>query len=272
MAPYISDFRDYGDSSDWAGVSGAVSADGAPVAESPAKWLPERAAQVRANGRRDGFSSRLGGGGGSIAPYDANAGQRFRISMALHTTHDWVSRSPNYRPARLLVAFVAGTGKSFAIHALKDIVRNLLGRDGDSKLFAPAGVAAFHVGGPTGHRLLRVPTGKKAFGQIEPLKGDALRAAHDSLRRFAFLVGDERGMIGRARMGWLEYRASLDPPIASSGRSSHMGVDGSRESSRGRHPSSPFPLCGVLRYIRARARCQSRSSSGKRPWRCRSLR
>ena len=43
---------------------------------------------------------------------------------------------------------VAGTGNSYVIHALTDIVRNLLGRDGDAKVFAPTGVAAFQVGSP----------------------------------------------------------------------------------------------------------------------------
>ena len=123
MAQRLSDFRDYGEPRDWAAVSAAVSAAGAHGAEFSAKWIAERAAQVRATGRCDGCAPRSGGRGGSINPYDANAGQR-------------------------LAAGGAGTGKSFVIHAMADIVRNLLGCDGDAKDSPTTGVAPFQVGGP----------------------------------------------------------------------------------------------------------------------------
>ena len=89
-----------------------------------------------------------GGRGGSINPYDANAGQRLQIALGIQTIQDWVSRSPNYKPIRLLAACVTGTGKSFVTHSLTDLIRNLLGFDGDAKVFAHKGVAPFHVGGP----------------------------------------------------------------------------------------------------------------------------
>ena len=75
----------------------------------------------------------------------------------------------------------------------------------------PKGVSAFQVVGPAGRRLLRAPTGKKARGQLEPKKGDALREVQESIRHCALLVGDERWVIGRSMTGWLEYRAPLAP-------------------------------------------------------------
>ena len=72
-------------------------------------------------------------------------------------------------------------------------MRNLLVCEGAENVFAPTVVAAFQVGGPAGHRPLRVQTGRMAFGQLEPLKGDAMREAQEDLRRRALLVGDERG-------------------------------------------------------------------------------
>ena len=76
---------------------------------------------------------------------------------------------------------------------------------------APAGVAAFHFGDPKGIRRQRVPTGKKAPRRIDPVKGDALRAAQDNMCLCALLVGDERGAMGRAMTGWLKYHASVAP-------------------------------------------------------------
>ena len=200
VGPGISDFQDYGDSIDWPSVSGEVEEAGFPGPYASATWLPTRVAQVRATGSCEGFLPRPGGAGAGINTYDANPGQRFQIALVLQIIHEWVNGSADHRQLRLLTAGVSGAGKSFFPHALTDLVRKLLGFEGAAKVFAPTGVAAFQVGGPTGHRLLRVPTGKKAPGQLEPLKGDALREAQDNLRHCALLVGDERGVIGRSTM------------------------------------------------------------------------
>ena len=69
----------------------------------------------------------------------------------------------------------------------------------------------FRVGDSTGRSLLQLPTGKKAFGQIELLKGDAMRNVQGNLIRCARLIGDERGAIWRTRIGRKEYNASLAP-------------------------------------------------------------
>ena len=90
----------------------------------------------------------------------------------------------------------------------------------------------------TGHRLFRLPTGKKDLGQLEPLKGDALRAAQDNLRQCALLIGGERGMIGRTMLGWQEYNASLGPPAKNpqSDGSSSWGWEARRKFARGGPP------------------------------------
>ena len=144
-------------------------------------------------------------------PYDANPGQRFQIALALQTIQEWVDGSADYKKLRLLTAGVAGTGKSFVIQSLTGLVCKLLGFEGDANVFAPTGVAAFQAVGSAGHRLLRVPTGKKAPGQLDPIKGDALREVQENRRRCALLVGDERGVIGRSVTGRLDYHASLSP-------------------------------------------------------------
>ena len=52
---------------------------------------------------------------------------------------------------------------------------------------------------------------KKAFGQIHHLKGEGVREIHSDLNRCALIVGDERGMAGRAVLAWKEYRAAIAP-------------------------------------------------------------
>ena len=106
---------------------------------------------------------------------------------------------------------VAGAGKSFATHFLTDLARRLLGPDGAATVYAPTGVAAFQVGGSMGRSLLQLPTGKKAYGRLDPLKGDPLRKAQGDLSRCALLIGDERWMIGQPMLGWQEYNAAIAP-------------------------------------------------------------
>ena len=159
MGAELFDFRDYGDSRDWSVVSDAVSEAGRQGAEASSKWHPERVAQVRASGRCDRFPPLSAGRGGSIKPCDPNAWDRVQIALFRQTIQDLLSRGPNYKQIRLLAACVAVTGKSFATHALRDLVRNLLVCDGESKVPAPTGVAAYQVGEATGRRLLRVHTG-----------------------------------------------------------------------------------------------------------------
>ena len=90
-------------------------------------------------------------------------------------------------------------------------------------VYAPTGVAAFQVGGPAGHSLLQLPTGERAFGQLDPLKGEPIRKLQGTLSRCALLIGEERWAAGRSMPGWQEYNAAL-APIS---RDSHLaGAEG----------------------------------------------
>ena len=171
MDPDLGDFRDYGDIHDWASVSLGAEYAGA---EASATWPQKRVAQFRSTGTCDDMPE----GGVSQAtrydPYDANEEQRFQIALVLQTIRDWVGGGADYKPLRLLTAGVAGAGKSFVIHVLTELVRKL-GPHAAAVVYAPTGVAAFQAGGSTGRSLLQLPTGKKAFGQLEPSMGESLR-------------------------------------------------------------------------------------------------
>ena len=124
----------------------------------------EIVAQFRSTGNCEGIPESEVAQATRCDPYDANDEQRFQIALVLKTIRDWVGGCAEYRPLRLLTAGVAGAGKSFVIHALTDLVQKLLGSAGAAMVYAPTGVAAFQVGGPTGQSLLQLPAGKKAFG------------------------------------------------------------------------------------------------------------
>ena len=211
MDPDLGDFRDYGVAHDWTSVSLGV---GYPGADESATWLPKRVAQFRPAG----IFGDLPDGGSAQAtrydPYEANDEQRFQIALVLQTIGAWVGGCAGCRPLRLLTSGAAGTGKSFVIHALTELVRKLLGFPGAAMVYAPTGVAAFQLGrGSAGRIPLQPPTGKKAVGQLEPSKGESLRKVQGNLSRCALLIGDERGAIRRAMLGRQEYNTGF-PPIS----------------------------------------------------------
>ena len=184
--------------------------EGYPGISESATWPPKRVAQFRSTGSCDDLLDSGVAQATRYDPYDANDQQRFQIALVLKTIRDWVDGRSAYKPLRLLTAGVAGTGKSFVIHVLTDLMRELQGSPGEAMVYAPTGVAAFQVGGSTRGILLQLPIGKKAFGQLEPPKGESLRRSQADLRRCALLIRDERRMVGRSILGWKGYNA--DPP------------------------------------------------------------
>lgn len=146
-------------------------------------------------------------------PYDANGDQRFQSALVAKTIGDFVEGCAEYRPLRLLKSGGGGAGKSGVIRALTDLVRQLLGSPAAAKVYAPTGVAAFLAGGSTGRSPPKHPKGRAAFGQIEPLMGDAMRKVQGNLSRRALLVGNER----RAIYSWVAGVQCLPSPHIAQG-------------------------------------------------------
>ena len=88
---------------------------------------------------------------------------------------------------RMIVSGTAGTGKSFLINCLT----NLLGPH--VKVSAPTGVAATKIHGGTLHSLLHIPT----RGEFRDLEGDRLKALQTAFEGVQFLITDEMSMVGR---------------------------------------------------------------------------
>ena len=63
-----------------------------------------------------------------------------------------------FKPLRMFVSGVGGTGKSFLIETTKALVNNIWpSNDLTCAIAAPTGLAAFNVGGVTIHRLFQLP-------------------------------------------------------------------------------------------------------------------
>ena len=210
MDPCISDFGDYGDSRDWSSFSGGISAGGFPGKMHP-RYGAQSVGPYTLNRAFRGAPTLSGCRQSRINPYDANQGNRFQIAIGIRNTRDFVTGRADYMHLRRLTVGVDGTGESFVTHAMTDLVRNVLGFDVESKVFAHTWISAFQAGGPASRRILRLPNGKRSFGLLGPIKCAPLREAQENLLQCALFVGDEREMIGRSMMGRLDYRAPLPP-------------------------------------------------------------
>ena len=99
-------------------------------------------------------------------------------------------------PLRMVVTGTAGTGKSFLIACLKQLLSSKV------RVSAPTGVAAFNVQGCTLHSLLQLPT----KGDFKDLQGESLNKLQQSLNGVTYFIIDEMSMVGRKLMGQVDSR------------------------------------------------------------------
>ena len=84
--------------------------------------------------------------------------ENVKVHFLHQKCHEAKQCSCDFSPLRLFVSGVGGTGKSFLIEAIKALVNSLWNSEGLlCGIAAPTGLAAFHVGGITIHRLFQLP-------------------------------------------------------------------------------------------------------------------
>ena len=96
----------------------------------------------------------------------------------------------------MIISGTAGTGKSFLINCLTDLLRPHV------KVAAPAGVAAFNIHGSTLHTLLHLPT----RGEFRELEGDRLKSLQSTFEGVQYLITDDMSMVGRKMFGQVDKR------------------------------------------------------------------
>ena len=101
------------------------------------------------------------------------------------------------QPLLLITTGLAGSGKSYVIDALKNLLQE------KCKVCAYFGIAAFNVAGQTIHSFLQLPIkGKKGCD----LKGQSLRKLQDDMSGIKYIIIDEYSVIGQKLFGWIDNR------------------------------------------------------------------
>ena len=104
-------------------------------------------------------------------------------------------RSVSHQPLRALVLGTAGTGKSFLIHCMKQVL-------GDQcAVLAPTGVAALNINGQTIHSFQFAKV-----SQVNELKGASLQNLQDKCEPLKYIIIDELSMVSNKLLYAIDQR------------------------------------------------------------------
>ena len=98
-------------------------------------------------------------------------------------------------PVHMIVCGTAGTGKTFLIRAVKQVLRN------QCIVTATTGIASFSINGQTLHSAAQLP-----IREYRDLQGDSLQRLQLRLEGKRFPIVDEMSMIGHKILSWLDNR------------------------------------------------------------------
>ena len=100
-------------------------------------------------------------------------------------------------PLCLIINGVAGTGKSYLINAIRNLLKS------KCAITATTGKAAYNIGGITVHSLLKLPIGSKGN---KDLSGQSLCRLQENLNDINYIIIDEYSMLGQVTFGWIDRR------------------------------------------------------------------
>lgn len=116
-------------------------------------------------------------------------------SLAYNIVTDHFNNPDPQSPLHLIIKSFAGTGKSYLINALRNLLQN------NCTVTATTGKASFNVNGITIHSLLNLPVGSR--GNTD-LKGQTLVRLQDKLHDIKYILINEYSMIGQTLLGWID--------------------------------------------------------------------
>ena len=97
----------------------------------------------------------------------------------------------------LIINGVAGTGKSYLINAIRNLLQSRCA------VTATTGKAAYNIRGVTIHSLLKLPVGSRGN---KDLTGQSLCRLQESLNNINCIIIDEYSMLGQVTFGWMDKR------------------------------------------------------------------
>ena len=105
--------------------------------------------------------------------------------------------SSDKEPLCLIIIGVAGTGKSYLINAIRNLLQNRCA------VTATTGKAAFNIKGVTIHSLLKLPIGSRGK---KYLTGQSLCRLQENINGVEYIIIDEYSMLGQVTFGWVDKR------------------------------------------------------------------
>ena len=97
----------------------------------------------------------------------------------------------------LIINGVAGTGKSYLINAIRNLLQSRC------TVTATTSKAAYNIRGVTIHSLLKLPIGSRGN---KDLTGQSLCRLQESLNNINCIIIDEHSMLGQVTFGWMDKR------------------------------------------------------------------
>ena len=105
--------------------------------------------------------------------------------------------SSDGEPLCLIINGAAGTGKSYLINAIRNLLQS------KCAVTATTGKSAYNIRGVTVHSLLKLPIGSRGN---KDLTGQTLCRLQESVSNIGYIVIDEYSMLGQVTFGWIDKR------------------------------------------------------------------
>ena len=140
----------------------------------------------------------------------ANQDQQDILAYFVALLKDWhdsfvtQTKEKSFKPKRVTISGVAGSGKSTLINTLVTVFKKFFNQDESVLVCGPTGSAAFNAGGVTCHHALNIPVhnyGKYSVGD------ETLKKLRISLASIIALIIDERSMISSEMLALMELHS-----------------------------------------------------------------
>ena len=104
-----------------------------------------------------------------------------------------------------MIMGTAGTGKSYVIKAIRQMLRSMSGNQVERSflVMAPTVVAVYNINGTTIHSTLSIPIFNSNNFEIN---NNNLKQLQNRLEKIIYLIIDEKSMIGQRMLGLMDIR------------------------------------------------------------------